>query len=338
MRGDRRPARGGVDLMATVRDVAPALRAFASEVGARGPRAGRRGRHRVPRGGPGGFRGPGGPGPCRHPVLRAVGAHRPGRGRHHRRGTRRCALRTGPVRSPARGGGLHRRRRPGRRPPGGGRAGSGPVRNSLLEATYVDAWGRVVRAGAPVVKNVSGFDLCRLLVGSLGTVGLIAEVVLRTTPLPGAEQWMTGAADVDAVRAAVSRPAAVLWDGSQVWVLLRGHPADVAAGAASLAAVGCGDVATGAPPLPPHRWSVDPSRVDQLADGRAGSLRGRGGRGGGARLRPRPPPGGPGAARGPAPEREGPLRPGRPVEPGALAVGRRRVAGRRRCPVLGRRP
>ena len=152
------------------------------------------------------------------------------------------------------------------------RCGSGPVRNSLLEATYVDAWGRVVRAGAPVVKNVSGFDLCRLLVGSLGTVGLIAEVVLRTTPLPGAERWMTGAADVDAVRAAVSRPAAVLWDGSQVWVLLRGHPADVAAGAASLAAVGCGDVATGAPPLPPHRWSVEPSRVDQLADGRAGSF------------------------------------------------------------------
>ena len=42
-----------------------------------------------------------------------------------------------------------------------------------------------MKAGGPTVKNVTGFDLCRLLVGSLGTLGVIAEVVLRTRPRPG---------------------------------------------------------------------------------------------------------------------------------------------------------
>src|SRR5206468_8580471 len=64
------------------------------------------------------------------------------------------------------------------------RLGYGPVRDALLEARFVSAEGRLVKAGGPTVKNVSGFDLCRLLVGSLGTLGLIGEVVLRTRPLP----------------------------------------------------------------------------------------------------------------------------------------------------------
>ena len=63
------------------------------------------------------------------------------------------------------------------------------------QVRYVSAEGTVVKAGGPTVKNVSGFDLCRLLVGSLGTLGLIAEVVLRTRPLPAAERWLAGEAD-----------------------------------------------------------------------------------------------------------------------------------------------
>jgi FAD/FMN-containing dehydrogenase len=55
----------------------------------------------------------------------------------------------------------------------------GPVRDTVLEVRYVSAEGRVVKSGGPVVKNVSGFDLCRLMVGSRGTLGVLAEVVLR---------------------------------------------------------------------------------------------------------------------------------------------------------------
>jgi FAD/FMN-containing dehydrogenase len=145
--------------------------------------------------------------------------------------------------------------------------GRGPVRSTLLEARYVDAWGRVVRAGAPVVKNVSGFDLCRLLVGSLGTVGLLGEVVLRTRPRPGASQWCTGPADATVVRAvwsALERPTSVLWDGAAVWVLVEGHPGDVRAGVAVLRTLGCDAAVDGPPPLPPVRTSVPAAAVWDL--------------------------------------------------------------------------
>ena len=73
------------------------------------------------------------------------------------------------------------------------RLGYGPVRDVVLQARYVSAAGEVVKAGGPTVKNVSGFDVCRLLVGSRGTLGFIGDVILRTRP--------TGA-----VRAVVQRP------------------------------------------------------------------------------------------------------------------------------------
>jgi glycolate oxidase FAD binding subunit len=106
--------------------------------------------------------------------------------------------------------------------------GWGPVRDVLLEARFVSARGEVVNAGGPVVKNVSGFDLCRLLVGSLGTLGFLGEVVLRCRPRPPVSRWFAGAVDDPfALASALYRPASVLWDGSTAWVLLDGHGDDV---------------------------------------------------------------------------------------------------------------
>ena len=84
------------------------------------------------------------------------------------------------------------------------RLGDGPVRDTLLQARYVSAAGEVVKAGGPTVKNVSGFDLCRLLVGSQGTLGFLGEVILRTRPRPAASQWFAAPArrSVAAVRRA----------------------------------------------------------------------------------------------------------------------------------------
>jgi FAD/FMN-containing dehydrogenase len=144
------------------------------------------------------------------------------------------------------------------------RLGWGPVRDVLLEARVVSADGRVVKAGGPTVKNVSGYDLCRLLVGSLGTLALTAEVVLRTRPLPPAERWLAGDADPFALVELLHRPAAVLWDGTTTWVLLDGHPDDVAA---QSALAGLAD-ADGPPALPgPHRWSLRPSELPALGAG-----------------------------------------------------------------------
>jgi len=63
----------------------------------------------------------------------------------------------------------------------------GSVADALLGATFVAAGGEVVSAGGRVVKNVAGYDLMRLLTGSLGSVGAIVEVTLRALSLP--ESW-----------------------------------------------------------------------------------------------------------------------------------------------------
>ncbi len=139
------------------------------------------------------------------------------------------------------------------------RLGYGPVRDTLLQARYVSNIGEVVKAGGPTVKNVSGFDLCRLLVGSHGTLGFIGEVILRTRPLPQLSQWFTcEATDPFGVFTHLYKPISVLWNGSTVFALLEGHPADVAEQAATSAMSAC----DGPPALPTgSRRSVQPSEV-----------------------------------------------------------------------------
>lgn len=141
--------------------------------------------------------------------------------------------------------------------------GWGPVRDVLLEATVVTAAGEVAVAGGPTVKNVSGFDLCRLLVGSLGTLAIIGEVVLRTRPLPACERWLSGAADPGEVQRLLHRPTALLWDGTTTWALLTGHEVDVDAETAVAAEAG---LYPGRPPsaVPPHRWSLAPTALRDL--------------------------------------------------------------------------
>jgi glycolate dehydrogenase FAD-binding subunit len=126
------------------------------------------------------------------------------------------------------------------------RLGDGPVRDALLQVRYVSAEGREVRAGGPTVKNVSGFDLCRLLVGSWGTLGFFGEVILRTRPRPALHAWYAGSVEPFSLLGRLYRPTAVLWDGVTTWVCLEGHPDDVRAQAAL---TGLDEVA-GPPPVP----------------------------------------------------------------------------------------
>ena len=143
------------------------------------------------------------------------------------------------------------------------RRGWGPVRDCLLEATVVTAEGTIAVAGGPTVKNVSGFDLCRLLVGSRGTLAVIGEVVLRTRPVPPVARWLRGPADPGEVDRLVHRPTSVLWDGTSTWVLLTGHGVDVDAQSTTAARLGL-EPCDGPPPLPEHRWSLDPATLGSL--------------------------------------------------------------------------
>jgi glycolate oxidase FAD binding subunit len=60
----------------------------------------------------------------------------------------------------------------------------GSVRDLVIGMKIVLASGEQIKAGGKVVKNVAGYDMCKLLVGSLGTLGIITEVTLRMTPIP----------------------------------------------------------------------------------------------------------------------------------------------------------
>ena len=145
------------------------------------------------------------------------------------------------------------------------RLGYGPVRDVLLQVRYVSAAGDVVTAGGPTVKNVTGFDLCRLLVGSQGTLGFFGDVIVRTRPRPAHEQWFHVAwpsVDPHDLLAALNRPVALLWDGTQCWALLAGQLADIeriAAGA------GMSPVAERPSLEGRHRWSVAPSTLSALS-------------------------------------------------------------------------
>lgn len=103
----------------------------------------------------------------------------------------------------------------------------GPLRDRVLGVEFVLADGRRARGGGPTVKNVTGFDIPRLLVGSLGTLGVMTRFTLRCAPAAAVSRWTTTALPPDEVRRRLFRPACVAWDGSTTWCLLEGHEIDV---------------------------------------------------------------------------------------------------------------
>ena len=69
---------------------------------------------------------------------------------------------------------------------GPARASAGSLRDHLLGATLINGRGELLSFGGTVMKNVAGYDVSRLLAGSLGVLGLIVEVSLKVLPLPRA--------------------------------------------------------------------------------------------------------------------------------------------------------
>ncbi len=80
------------------------------------------------------------------------------------------------------------------------------VRDMCIGITFVRADGELVKAGGRVVKNVAGYDLMKLLTGSYGTLGAIAQVTFRLHPLPEASRMVVllgGAERLAPLRAAL---------------------------------------------------------------------------------------------------------------------------------------
>ena len=107
------------------------------------------------------------------------------------------------------------------------RARYGGVRDQLIGATLALSDGTVAHAGGRVVKNVAGYDLNKLFIGSLGTLGVIAECTFKVLPRPvasgGLRARFARASDAfgaaDGVASTSARPASLVVDATARGVL-----------------------------------------------------------------------------------------------------------------------
>lgn len=129
---------------------------------------------------------------------------------------------------------------------------AGTARDLLIGVTVVRADGVVARAGGRVVKNVAGYDLGKLVVGSFGTLAVVTEAVFRLHPEPEVRRWVTTVAeDPHALAHAVVHSQAVPWavevDGATLSVMVGGRPEGVAARVEAVQALVGGSVSETAP-------------------------------------------------------------------------------------------
>ncbi len=106
----------------------------------------------------------------------------------------------------------------------------GPVRDLVLEVELITGGGRRVRAGGRTVKNVSGYDLCRLVTGSIGTLGVIVQAALKLRPRPRARRTILVSGGLDRAAAllrAVPLVTAALVTPAGVELRLEGWSEDV---------------------------------------------------------------------------------------------------------------
>jgi glycolate oxidase FAD binding subunit len=75
----------------------------------------------------------------------------------------------------------------------------GGIRDMLIGISFVRWDGELVKAGGRVVKNVAGYDLMKLLTGSYGSLGIIAQATFRVYPLPDASQTVILTGNAEAI-------------------------------------------------------------------------------------------------------------------------------------------
>jgi len=121
------------------------------------------------------------------------------------------------------------------------RASAGALRDFVLGVKLIDGRGQALSFGGQVMKNVAGYDVSRLAAGSLGTLGLIAEVSLKLSPKPQAESTLRLEAPQARALELMNRWAgqplplsATAWHDGELTVRLSGSAAGVRAAAATI--------------------------------------------------------------------------------------------------------
>jgi glycolate oxidase FAD binding subunit len=156
----------------------------------------------------------------------------------------------------------------------------GLTRDTVTEMEVVTGDGRRIKSGARTVKNVTGYDVHRLLSGSLGTLGVITQVAIKVRPAPKVRRTLVareGGLELGGrVLEAVPLPVAVLAEPDRVVVRLEGWPEELeeqTAAAERVAAVDATDEASFPEAIFPDaaivaEASVAPSKLVTLLAGR----------------------------------------------------------------------
>jgi len=121
------------------------------------------------------------------------------------------------------------------------RQSAGALRDFVLGVRILDGGGRDLSFGGQVMKNVAGYDVSRLLAGSLGTLGVILEVSLKVLPVPVTETTLRLELPEDKAIETMNRwggkplpVSATAWTGGDLGVRLSGAEAAVRAARAKI--------------------------------------------------------------------------------------------------------
>ncbi len=125
---------------------------------------------------------------------------------------------------------------------------AGAARDMTLGVGIVNGKGEILRFGGQVMKNVAGYDISRLMVGSMGTLGVLLEVTLKLLPAPAAETTrvfeLDAASAIRTINTWAATPAPIsgaCHDGTHLYVRLSGTEGGVASAVRKLGGEGLKD-------------------------------------------------------------------------------------------------
>ncbi|MEM7070137.1 MAG: FAD-binding protein [Pseudomonadota bacterium] len=110
---------------------------------------------------------------------------------------------------------------------GSRRLSAGAVRDYVLGVRFINGLGENIMTGGQVVKNVTGYDLCKMLTGSWGTLGVMHEITLKTLPKPEtAMTWRVQVPSLEEASKMMCRSIQSCYQGSAIAYLPKGLSKD----------------------------------------------------------------------------------------------------------------